>query len=56
MVDYYENSCPFCQNYDFSKSKIVLDEDGANIALAICNTKFEKAEQFKYCPACGKKL
>ncbi len=56
VVEVKHDACPFCEKYDFSRSKIEVDEDGANIALAICNTKFTKEEQFKYCPACGKKL
>ena len=39
--------CEFCEKFDFSKAKIVNEENIMTIALGICNTKFPKNEQFK---------
>lgn len=48
--------CEFCDNFDFSKARTRVDEDGAIIELALCNTKFKPEEQFNFCPVCGKDL
>ena len=51
-----EEVCEFCAQFDFSTAKLEVDKYGARIALSLCNTKFDKDEQFKYCPMCGKQL
>ena len=50
--------CDFCNTFDFSTAKIEISNNGqfAHIILAICNTRFDKSEQFKFCPVCGKDL
>lgn len=49
-------SCEFCKRFDFSTAKIEVDKYSARILLALCNTKFDKDEQFNFCPKCGQKL
>lgn len=49
-------SCEFCKKFDFATAKIEVDKYSAKILLALCNTKFNKEEQFKYCPKCGSKI
>lgn len=49
-------SCEFCEKFDFGNAKIEIDKYGVRIALAGGWTKFDKEEQFKYCPQCGRKL
>ena len=49
-------SCEFCERFDFSTAKIEVDKYSAKILLALCDTKFDKDEQFDFCPKCGKKL
>ena len=44
--------CGFCKKFDFSKARTRIDEDGAIIELALCNTKFSTKEQFNFCPVC----
>lgn len=56
--------CEFCQNFDFSRVKIVLEKfriDGNNITHASLGFAggsrcFSAEKQFKYCPECGRKL
>lgn len=48
--------CEFCEKFDFSGAKVEVDNHGARILLALCNTKFSEEEQFQYCPVCGRKL
>lgn len=48
--------CKFCENFNFSNARVRVDEDGAIIELALCNTKFPKEEQFNFCPVCGRDL
>ena len=49
-------ACEFCKRFDFSTAKIEVDKYSARILLALCNTKFDAEEQFKYCPNCGEIL
>ena len=49
-------SCEFCERFDFSTAKIEIDKYSARILLALCNTKFDKKEQFNFCPKCGGRL
>jgi NADH pyrophosphatase NudC (nudix superfamily) len=49
-------SCDFCKRFDFSSAKIEVDKYNARILLALCDTKFDKTEQFNFCPKCGHKL
>lgn len=49
-------SCEFCQKFDFSRARVDIRKDTANIELALCNTKFPKHQQFKYCPMCAEKI
>lgn len=49
-------ACDFCKRFDFSTAKIEVDKYNAKILLALCNTKFDIEEQFKYCPKCGESL
>ena len=49
-------ACDFCNRFDFSTAKIDVDKYNARILLALCNTKFDTGEQFKYCPNCGEKI
>ena len=49
-------SCEFCKRFDFSSAKIEVDKYNARILLALCDTKFDKTEQFNFCPKCGHKL
>ena len=48
--------CNFCEKFDFATAKTEVTKYGANILLALCNTKFLKEEQFNFCPVCGKDL
>lgn len=48
--------CKFCERFDFSSVRAVVDKHGARIDSAICNTKFPVCEQFKFCPECGRPL
>ena len=48
--------CEFCKKFDFSAAKVEVTKYGANILLALCNTKFDKEEQFNFCPVCGRDL
>jgi Zn finger protein HypA/HybF involved in hydrogenase expression len=48
--------CEFCKKFNFSKARTRVDEDGAIIELALCNTEFPKEEQFKFCPVCGRDM
>ena len=50
------NKCKFCKTYDFAIARTRVDEDGAVIETALCNTKFPKEEQFNFCPVCGRDL
>ncbi len=49
-------SCEFCKRFDFSTAKIEVDKYSARILLALCNTKFNKEEQFNFCPNCGQAI
>ena len=49
-------ACDFCKRFDFSTAKIEADKYNVRILLALCNTKFDAEEQFKYCPKCGEKV
>ena len=49
-------SCEFCKRFDFSSAKIEVDKYNARILLALCDTQFDKTEQFNFCPKCGHKL
>lgn len=53
-----EDPCEFCRRYDFSRVRTVIDlnQRNASIQLTLCNTKFPKEQQFKYCPNCGRLL
>ena len=46
--------CEFCEKFDFSTAKVEVTKYGANILLTLCNTKFDKEEQFNFCPVCGR--
>lgn len=48
--------CEFCKNYNFARAKAEVIENDANIYLSLCNSKFPKEQQFKYCPVCGANL
>lgn len=56
--------CKFCENFDFSQVRVILekfgeDEDNiihANLGFAGGSRRFSAEEQFKYCPECGRKL
>lgn len=48
--------CEFCKKFDFSTARLNVRKDMAHIELALCNTRFTKEQQFKYCPACGANL
>ena len=48
--------CEFCKNYNFARAKAEVIENDANIYLSLCNSKFPKEQQFKYCPVCGDDL
>ena len=50
------DGCNFCQKFDFAGVRAEVEEYGAYIALAICNTKFSAEERFKFCPMCGRIL
>lgn len=50
------SKCEFCEKYDFSKARTKVDEWGAVIETALCNTQFSKEEQFNFCPVCGRDL
>ena len=48
--------CEFCENFDFAMAKVEVTKYGANILLALCNTRFDKEEQFNFCPVCGRDM
>lgn len=48
--------CNFCENYDFSKLKIDVENDKPVVEFGICNTTFSEEEQAKFCPKCGEPL
>ena len=48
--------CEFCEKFDFSRAKVEVTKYSANILLTLCNTKFDKEEQFNFCPVCGRDL
>ena len=48
--------CEFCEKFDFAMAKTEVTKYGANILLALCNTKFAKEEQFNFCPVCGRDM
>lgn len=48
--------CEFCEKFDFSTAKVEVTEYGANILLALCLTRFDKEEQFNFCPVCGRDM
>ena len=48
--------CEFCKKFDFSTATTGINGNFAHIYLALCNTKFDKEEQFNFCPVCGKYL
>lgn len=47
--------CKFCETFDFSKAKVVINKFGASISLPLY-TEFPIKEQFNFCPNCGKNL
>ena len=55
-IDLTKKTCSFCEKFDFSRARPSVDEDGAKIEIAICNTHFPIEEQFNYCPICSRKL
>ena len=48
--------CEFCKKFDFATATTGINGNFAHIYLALCNTKFDKEEQFNFCPVCGKDL
>ena len=48
--------CEFCEKFDFATARTEVTKYGANILLTLCNTKFDKEEQFNFCPVCGRNL
>ena len=48
--------CEFCKKFDFATATTEVAKYGANILLALCNTKFAKKEQFNFCKVCGRDL
>lgn len=48
--------CEFCEKADFSSYSARVDKYGASIYLAVGSGRFEKDEQFKFCPECGEGL
>lgn len=48
--------CEFCEKFDFSMATTEVTKYGANIVLALCNTRFSKEEQFNFCPVCGRDM
>lgn len=48
--------CGFCEKFDFATAKAEVTKYGVNILLALCNTKFDKEEQFNFCPVCGRDM
>lgn len=48
--------CEFCERFDFSTAKIEVDKYSVKILLALCNTRFDKEEQFNFCPVCGRNM
>ncbi len=52
----YNDGCIFCKNFDFSSVSATVISGIPRIELTICNSKFPKEKQFKYCPECGRYL
>lgn len=50
------NGCDFCNKFDFSTASTEMHNGFAHICLAVCNTRFPKEKQFKFCPECGRDL
>lgn len=48
--------CEFCKDFDFGTVKCQVDKYGSHLLLANGSTRFEKTEQFKFCPHCGRRL
>ena len=48
--------CEFCEKFDFSRVKVEITKYGANIISALGSTKFDKKEQFNFCPICGRNM
>ena len=48
--------CKFCESFDFSSAKCVIDKYGASISMAGGSYRFPVHEWFNYCPICGEKV
>lgn len=48
--------CKFCESFDFSSAKCVIDKYGASISMAGGSYRFPVNEWFNYCPICGEKI
>lgn len=47
--------CDFCRVFDFSSARTQVDKYGARVSLALSTTRFDREEQFNYCPVCGRR-
>ena len=45
--------CAFCQSFDFSSARCVVDQYGASIAFAGGSSRYPNEQQFSFCPHCG---
>lgn len=48
--------CNFCKDFDFGTVKCDIDKYGAHLVMAGGAYTYPKAEQFQFCPECGKRL
>ena len=61
IMSYFENyesekePCAFCRVFDFSSARTQVDKYGARVSLALSTTRFDREEQFNYCPVCGRR-
>ena len=46
--------CDFCERFDFGSASYEVDKYGARVTAAGGSYRFPEAEQFSFCPKCGK--
>lgn len=51
-----DEGCDFCENFDFGMASAKVEDMRANIYFCGGSRRYQKEEQFRFCPVCGKKL
>lgn len=51
-----EDTCLFCEAFDFGSARCVVDRHGASIAFSGGSLRYPQYQQFQFCPNCGRRI